>query len=201
MSAIKKYMVKQFGNPQGFLGRLAGLAMAYKNQARSQWAVSLLDVQPDDHILEIGFGPGRTMQEIAARLETGRICGIDRSGTMVQQASKRNAEAIKTGKVEISPGKVEDLRYPEHSFDKVVAINVHFFWREPVEEFKRLKTHLKKRGGKLFLVFQPRWATSEDHVRNIAEKTKRQLLEAGFQKVTTDFKAMKPVMCVGIIVE
>ena len=201
MSTIKKYMVKQFGNPHGFFGWVAGLAMAYKNQARSRWAVSLLNVQPDDHILEIGFGPGRTMQEIAARLKTGRICGIDRSDMMVQQASKRNAEAMKTGKVEISSGKVEDLAYPEHSFDKVVAINVHFFWREPVEEFKRLKTHLKEPGGKLWLVFQPLWATSEDHVRNIAEKTTRQLREAGFQKVTTDFKAMKPVTCVGIVAE
>ncbi len=200
MSAIKKQMVKQFGNPQGFIGRLAGLAMAYKNQARSWWAFSLLDVQPDDRILEIGFGPGRTMQEIAARLETGRICGIDRSDIMVQQAAKRNSKAMKAGKVELSQGTVDDLNYPENTFDKILAVNVHFFWQEPLEEFRQLRKQVKS-DGKLFLVFQPRWATSEDHVGNIAEKTKRQLLEAGFQKVTIDFKAMKPVTCVGIIAE
>jgi hypothetical protein len=50
----------QFGHPTGFWGRAAGLLMAHRpsNRRRSAWVVSLLDVRPEDRVLEIGFGPG-----------------------------------------------------------------------------------------------------------------------------------------------
>jgi protein-L-isoaspartate O-methyltransferase len=50
----------QFGHPTGFWGRAAGLLMAHhtSNRRRNAWAVSLLDVHPEDRVLEIGFGPG-----------------------------------------------------------------------------------------------------------------------------------------------
>jgi hypothetical protein len=49
----------QFGRPTGFWGRAAGLIMAHctSNRRRSAWAVSLLDVRPEDRVLEIGLGP------------------------------------------------------------------------------------------------------------------------------------------------
>src|SRR5947209_8447596 len=50
----------QFLRPHGFRGRAAGWVMATRgsNRERNIWAVGLLDVQPDDRVLEIGFGPG-----------------------------------------------------------------------------------------------------------------------------------------------
>lgn len=59
----------QFGRPRGLLGRLAGRIMASRgsNLARNQWAVELLEVRPDDRILEVGFGPGVAVAVIGAR--------------------------------------------------------------------------------------------------------------------------------------
>ncbi len=48
----------QFRQPHGRLGRLAGQVMAAANAGMNRFTVELLDVQPDDRILEIGFGPG-----------------------------------------------------------------------------------------------------------------------------------------------
>ena len=53
-------------------------------------AVALLDVQPQDHILEIGFGPGLVIRELARRATDGFVLGIDRSEVMVRQAAVRN---------------------------------------------------------------------------------------------------------------
>src|SRR5215216_4417337 len=49
-------VVTQFVRPHGFAGRLAGWEMALRpsNRKRNRWAVALLDVQPQDHILEMG---------------------------------------------------------------------------------------------------------------------------------------------------
>ena len=53
-------VVRQFGHPHGIGGRLAGCVMVHRssNRQRNRWVVSLLDVQPTDRVLEIGFGPG-----------------------------------------------------------------------------------------------------------------------------------------------
>ena len=51
------------------------------NRQRNGWAVALLDVQPADRILEIGFSPGPAIAELARRVDdTGHVHGIDHSG-------------------------------------------------------------------------------------------------------------------------
>jgi ubiquinone/menaquinone biosynthesis C-methylase UbiE len=49
------------------------------NRQRNVWAVSLLDVQPTDRVLEVGFGPGVAIAEFAARATRGHVFGIDHS--------------------------------------------------------------------------------------------------------------------------
>ena len=58
--AIITAVVRQFGHPRGTAGAMAGWVMALRrsNRRRNAWVVSLLDVQPTDRVLEIGFGPG-----------------------------------------------------------------------------------------------------------------------------------------------
>jgi hypothetical protein len=53
-------IVSQFMDPRGLPGRLVGWEMALRpsNRKRNAWAVTLMDVQPPDRVLEIGFGPG-----------------------------------------------------------------------------------------------------------------------------------------------
>ena len=55
--SFKQNIISQFSNPHGLLGRLAGTIMAHRpsNQERNRWTVDLLEIQPDDHVLEIGF--------------------------------------------------------------------------------------------------------------------------------------------------
>jgi precorrin-6B methylase 2 len=68
------------------------------NRQRNRWAVSLLGVRPADQVLEIGFGPGLAVAELA-RAGAGHVYGIDHSDVMLRQASKRNAAAVRTGRV------------------------------------------------------------------------------------------------------
>jgi hypothetical protein len=58
----------QFGNPHGLGGRIAGWIMATRpsNKERSAWAIDLLDPQPDDAVLEIGYGPGVAIERTRA---------------------------------------------------------------------------------------------------------------------------------------
>src|SRR3981081_2660460 len=104
-------VVCQFGRPQGAAGRVVGWVMAHRgsNRQRNRWVVSLLDVQPTDRVLEIGFGPGVAIAELARRVTRGRVYGIDHSEVMVRQASNRNAAAIGDQRVELLHTSVDRL--------------------------------------------------------------------------------------------
>jgi ubiquinone/menaquinone biosynthesis C-methylase UbiE len=88
----------------------------------------MLDVQPDDQALEIGFGHGRTIRMIAERAKAGFVAGVDLSDVMVRQAAKYNLDLIVAGRAEVCKGSVADLPYECGRFTKVLAVNNYQFW-------------------------------------------------------------------------
>src|SRR3989441_1771583 len=109
--AIRQSIVSQFMRPRGFAGWLAGWEMALRssNRKRNVWAVGLLGVEPTDRVLEIGFGPGIAIRELSRRAMHGLVCGVDHSAVMVRQATRRNAAAVRAGRVELRLGAAEHL--------------------------------------------------------------------------------------------
>ncbi len=188
-------MIKQFRRPTGILGRFVGWLLSFKNNDRVEWTVEKLQVRPSDILLEVGYGPGVTLEKVAKSLISGFIAGIDHSDIMLEQASRRNKEQIKKGKVKLECGTVWDLKYPKNHFDIIYGSNVHFFWDNPTKEFKHLVSFLKP-GGRLVMVFQPRLAKID--VRAVADDTKIQYEEAGLTNIEIDFKTMRPVTCIYI---
>ena len=81
---LKGYIVRQFGQPAGLLGWAAGQIMAVKNRGRSLWVISLLDIQRDDRVLEIGFGPGVDLRRVSEIAADGFVTGVDHSKEMVR---------------------------------------------------------------------------------------------------------------------
>ncbi len=192
---LKKIIIKQFGKPTGTLGRLVGWLLSIKNNDRVQWTFEKLRLQPNDKLLEIGYGSGVTLKKVADNLTSGFIAGIDHSEIMMEQASRRNKKHIVNGKAKLECGTVLDLKYPENHFDIIYGSNVHFFWKNPVKEFKQLVLFLKP-GGRLVMVFQPRLAKTE--IKEIADEAKTQYEEAGLTNIEIDFKKMSPVTCIYI---
>jgi hypothetical protein len=56
MSVIRNILMHLFGRPQGILGRLGGIIMARTNEDCGTWVTELLEVRPNDGVLEVGFG-------------------------------------------------------------------------------------------------------------------------------------------------
>jgi len=190
-----KSFTSQFGNPTGTLGRLVGTIMAFENRERNAWAVSLLDVQPTDHLLEIGFGPGLAIQQMAALASNGLVAGVDQSAVMVQQASRRNAAGIRSGHIEVKQASADLLPYPNHSFDKAIAINSLHHWPDRQAGIREIKRVLKA-NGLLVLVEQPRTKATEVMLTDLSKQLMAQLVEGGFDDIKSVTKAMKPVATV-----
>ena len=123
MTVLKSILMRTFGRPRGTLGKLGGMIMARTNAAFARSAIGLIDIQPTDKVLEVGFGPGVGIELLAKSAPAGRVAGIDRSTEMLQQAKLRNAAAIAGGLVDLRHGAVENLPFEDSTFDVVLAIN------------------------------------------------------------------------------
>jgi len=192
-----RFLVHQFGHPEGPGGRAAGWVMAHRrsNVQRSRWAVELLDLQPIDRVLEIGCGPGVAV--VAAAQRAAAVVGVDRSSVMISAARRRNGAAVRAGRVELFHTAVEDLPSFEVPFDKALAVNTVGHWNDPAVGLRAVRTALRP-GGTLAVVSQPRCpgATAADSTA-AAEELTRLLAGAGYVDMRVEtLDLAPPVVCV-----
>ena len=190
MKFIHRILAKQAREPSGLLGKLASRMMTKKNRDITMWTLELLEPQPDDRILEIGFGPGLGIQAAVNKVPNGSVAGLDLSQTMLRTAAERNRAAIESGRVDLRIGDAGDMPYPDDEFDRVFAVNVLYFWPNPKPNLQEIRRVLAP-NGKVALAFldaedmqrQP-WAQTE--VFNIfgAEQMVELLQDTGFSDAT-----------------
>ena len=194
-------LVGQFHRPHGWGGRAAGWVMAHResNRRRNVWAAGLLDVQPDDRVLEIGFGPGIAIEEMARRATRGHVIGVDHSDVMVRQARKRNEAAVRAGRVDLRLGSAESLPDFDEQFDRILAVNSLMFWDDPVARLKELRGILRP-GGRIAIAYQPRGPNASDET---AAQSGRELATqfgaAGLTDVRLETLELEPTNAVCVL--
>ncbi len=187
---IARFIAGQSRKPTGFFGRLVANSMARGNEYEIAWTVSLLNIQADDHVLEVGFGPGVGIQLVSQQATNGLTAGVDLSKTMVQVARKRNADAIRAGRVELKQGDVAALPYGDASFDKAFAIHSIYFWPKATQGLQELRRVLKA-GGLLAITVLPKdkWErTPPSDIFSLygAGDIERLFSESGFREVRVE---------------
>lgn len=192
---IRQILRMQFGRPAGLLGHIAGKIMAFtpSNKDRIHWTISLLDIKPEDRLLEIGFGPGYAIEIVSKIVSKGFIAGIDHSEVMLRHAGKRNAKAISEGKVSLRHGSASNLPKFNAPFDKIFTINSIHFWNNPIECLKELRQLLRP-GGIIAVTLQPRSRSATDETaKEIGKEVAMNLERAGFSSVQLKMRQTKPV--------
>ena len=162
--------------------------------ARIRWAVDLMDVQPDDNVLEIGCGPGAGAELICRRLETGRLFAIDRSESGVDRTKRRCAKYVEAGRLIVRQIDLATLRVPVKRLTKVFAFNVNLFWvRDCADEVALLHDRVLP-GGAVHLFYETKMP---ELVPNIVSKASDALSSAGFRVSVVDQKAPPVVGIIG----
>lgn len=112
-------------------------------------------MQAADRVLEVGFGPGLAIADLAHHLTDGCVYGIDHSDLMLHQATKRNATAVRQQRVELIHTSVDQLPRFDAPLDAILAVNSLGFWPNPDEQLYNLRNLLRP-GGRIALATQPR---------------------------------------------
>jgi SAM-dependent methyltransferase len=127
-AAWTAYVDQQHRYPTGLIGQIIGERMLRQHAPETEWSVGLLQLQPTDRILEIGFGAGRGLALALAQAHQGRITGVDLSPAMIRAAAWRNRTAIERGQLLLVRGDVATLPFGEQCFDKLFSIHTFYFW-------------------------------------------------------------------------
>src|SRR5262245_55189287 len=88
---------RQLANPEGRVGLEVAEWLNGNNRDSSAKTLDLLDLRSGCHVLEIGFGNGRTAPEVTGRARNIRYTGVDISPTMFNEAERFNADLISSG--------------------------------------------------------------------------------------------------------
>ena len=159
---LAKLLARQLGNPSRIVGNLAAFLWNKRNTALNDVAFDHLALNPNDRVLEVGFGGGYLLGRMSSVVTKGFLSGVDVSEAMVAFCKRRYRSFMRDGKFELRRGRAESLPYPGERFTKICTVNSIFYWRsvqQALSEFScilansgslvlcfTLKTSLEKRG-------------------------------------------------------
>lgn len=204
MQQVRRRLVAQFHHPRGAWGSLAGWVMAHRgsNVARSRWTVALLELEAGDRVLELGCGPGVAVEAASRRVPDGLVVGVDHSETVLRQARRRNAAALREGRVRLVRASYLELpAVPELAgpFDAILAVNALQFADTPEALLRELRTRLRP-GGRLAITFQSRRSgAGDDDTRREGAAIAHKLEAAGYAAVRVEELPLEPACAVCVL--
>lgn len=141
-----------------------------EHEARER-GLQLLEVQPGESVLEIGYGTGHSLVQLAKSVgESGRVTGIDISSGMRDVAQKRVSESGVESRVELLVGEVPPLPMLDKSFDVVtMSFTLELFPLDSIPEVLAECRRVLKPGGRLGVVSMATIAEGED--ASVLERT------------------------------
>ena len=129
---------------------------------RLRSVVDQLVIRPDDRVLEIGCGQG------------GHLTAVDRSAKMIQAATRRNAAHIEAGRAEFLVASLEDLDLGDRRFDRIFAVRVGLFHRDPGRAHGIVERWLAPGGAVFVFIDPPSGPTASQPLISLGEPDKQE---------------------------
>jgi ubiquinone/menaquinone biosynthesis C-methylase UbiE len=177
--------------------------MALMNGPQNRMMVELLEVRPEDQVLEIGLGPGTGLKILAEHASAGFVAGIDLSDEMIRAATRRNRESIQRGRVELQRGSVSAIPYEDNRFDKVCTANTIYFWPEPERDALEIRRVMRP-GGTVVVCFRGEPPEGKRPTRSlppypVAAAVVETMEHAGFSDVRAEVRKVPLVMSACVV--
>lgn len=194
------------GKPQGEAGFEMLERMGRSHFEVTGWGLGFAGIQPGDSVLDIGCGGGAALKRMTEYVREGHLTGLDHSAVSVQAASDFNRKEIEAGKMDILEASVEQMPFPDQSFDKIITIESFYFWPSPEENLREVFRVLKE-GGRFFVICDvyKKEEMSQETLANIAqyqllvctpEEYRKIFEKAGFLDVKAHLKEGTDWICV-----
>ena len=198
-------LIENAGKPRGFWGNLMINSMNKGHIEVTDWGLKHIKINKTDTVLDVGCGGGKTVTKIADMIANGKVYGVDYSVLCVDRSEKLNHKNILCNKVKILLAPAEKLPFEADTFDKVVAIETFYFWKNKAKGLQEIYRVLNE-NGRILLVFEMlktkenpnKWKKIEDKL-GISAVTEEEIADfltsAGFSDVRTYTKTGTTWLC------
>jgi ubiquinone/menaquinone biosynthesis C-methylase UbiE len=186
-------MARLLGKPEGAAGTALGAELNRANAGVTEAVYQRLQLKERDRVLEVGFANGRLLPALLAYVDELTYVGLDIAETMVTEARTFNTHLVASGRAAFHLASVAAIPCPDDSFDKAFAINVSYFWPDPVRALSEMRRVLRPGGICIVAAVTPEtaagslFAREEFGFRTYDEKRLVALhREAGFREVVVE---------------
>ena len=156
-------------------------------------AFNYLRHRPYQKILEIGVGPGSTLEFYPP---TSQVVGIDISASMIKEAQKRASRLNSGNRYEFHVMDALNLDFPDNSFDVVLAAYVITTVSDPVRVCREM-LRVVKPGGQIIAINHSR-CQNGTHWGRIEDILAPLFVRIGF---TTDLDVIRVMEDTGMVLE
>lgn len=172
------------------------LSKRWDSPERTAWqkpdeVISLLELEPDAVVADVGTGTGYFAVRLAARLPAGRVWAVDIEPAMVRHVAERAREE-ELDNIFAILGQPEDPLLPE-PVDRVLIVDTYHHITHRVAYLESLKKHLRPDARVAIVDFQmgdiP--VGPPESMRVPPDETRRELESAGY-RVLTDVRDTLP---------
>ena len=141
-----KYVGNNFGNPNGIGGKITTKIMNIMNQKQYKTVLKNINLEPNNIILDIGFGNGYLIQKLFKQNIPVSIYGIDISKDMFDNVISKNKQYVNNGNLKLFVEDIGKTSFENNMFDKLYTINTVYFWNDLEKCFSEIKRILKING-------------------------------------------------------
>jgi len=188
--SLRTFLANQLGFPSGWFGRFLLQLLNRNNAPMNDLVLQLLDLQPGNRVLEIGFGGGDLMQKILNTQMPALMVGIERSPEAVNICQQRFQYFIHQNKVQLHLGDVSTLPFLDYYFHQLCTVNTIYFWSDALQVLTECHRVLIP-GGKLVISYRSKAFldnqkfSQHGFIAYEVAEIETMLKTAGFSKIST----------------
>ncbi|MCQ2079824.1 MAG: class I SAM-dependent methyltransferase [archaeon] len=136
----------QYQCPRGAEGKEVIKKMNEHHRDLTIWGLYNIPKSSAKNVLDIGCGGGNCLKLLSVKYPNAKCVGVDISEDCVESTLELNKVFHSWGKVDAMVASVEDLPFPEKTFDIVTAVETYFFWPDLKANIAHIASRLNDKG-------------------------------------------------------
>ena len=190
---VENKKIPQVNLPRGFVGRITFIFMNMGHKSIYESVSKVLELQPEDDILEVACGNGHFLKKYASHVRS--IAGLDLSDLSVGLAAKKSRDRVAAGTAEFVQGDASELPWEDNKFSVVTAMGSFPGFPQPSEALREMYRVLRP-GGRAIISIEWNAEDGKDHSKEISkygyqiwseDEVRTMFKEAGFSDVTFSY--------------
>ena len=111
--------------------------------------LDLMQLSPDDNVLDVGCGGGWLTRLLSERVPEGRVVGMDISDEMVRRARKN---CVNLENAMFVVGSADEIPWVANFFTRAISVESAYYWPDPGRALREILRVLREGGSAWLLI-------------------------------------------------